>query len=185
MSAPTRMLFEREQLSPQGRLQVLEDLFRKSASRPGAVCEKGHVPLDILDAYGDFNVHTRFILEAAASRRGDLSRQRQLRKVERELDALPASILETLPAGPGDNWLGFYRRLIHLHGMLEDLQLELDAEEYRSLIQKMVLLAQSVSRASAVKVDAASMFTLLLIQVQLHRRDEVRRRKPRRKKRRK
>ncbi len=164
-------------------MKVLNDLFSEVAARPGRAQEKGHVPVEILEAYGDFDKHTRFILEAAASHKGDPTRQRRLRKVERELDALPACIMESLPAGPGENWLGFYRKLIHLHGMLEDLQLELDAEEYRSLVQKMLQLARAVSRASAVEVNAASMFALLLIQVQLHRQDEARQRKPRKKRR--
>ncbi len=175
------MLFEREQLSPLGRIQVIEAIFSKMARRPNTDGEPGRVPLEILEAYGDFNAHTRFILEATACQPGDRERHRQLRKIERELDALPACIMETLPAGPTENWLGFYRRLIHLHEMLEELHLDLDAEEYSSLIQKMVQLADSVSRAGAVEVNAASMFTLLLIQVHLHRREDARSRKPRKK----
>ncbi len=177
------MLFEREQLTPQGRLHTLESLFGQLARRPGEASKHGYVPVDILEAYGEFNAHIRFLLEAAAAQRGDAARTRQLRRIERELDALPASIMDTLPAGPGENWLAFYRRLFQLHRMLEDAQLDLDAEEYRSLILKMVQMAECVSRASAVQVNAASMFALLLIQVHLHHQDELRQRKPRAKKR--
>ncbi len=177
------MLFEREQLTPEGRLQALEKLFEQLARRPGEPPKPGYVPIDILEAYGDFNAHIRFLLEAAASQGGGTARVRQLRRVERELDALPESIIATLPAGPEENWLNFFRRLLHLHRMLDDAQLELDAEEYRSLILKMVQMAECVSRASAVEVNAASMFALLLIQVHLHHQDELRRRKPLKKKR--
>ncbi len=177
------MLFEREQLTPQGRLLALENIFAQQARRPGEAPRHGVVPVDILEAYGDFNAHIRFLLEAAASQAADATRTRQLRRIERELDSLPESIMNTLPAGPRDNWLLFYRRLIHLHRMLEDAQLDLDAEEYHSLILKMVQMADHVSRASAVEVNAASMFTLLLIQVHLHHQDELKRRKPRKKKR--
>ncbi len=177
------MLFEREQLTPQGRLRTLEQLFGQVAQRPGDTPRRGVVPVNILEAYGDFNAHIRFLLEAAASKGGDAARVRKLRRIERELDALPESIMDTLPAGPGENWLAFYRHLIHLHRMLEEAELGLDAEEYRSLILKMVQMAECVSNASAVEVNAASMFTLLLIQVHLHQQDERRQRKPRRKKR--
>ncbi len=177
------MLFEREQLTPQGRLQALECLFARMAGRPGEPPRRGVVPVDILEAYGDFNAHIRFLLEAAASRRGDAARQRQLHRLTRELDALPESIMDTLPAGPSENWLDFYRRLIRLHRMLEEAQLDLDAEEYRSLILKMVQMAECVSRASAVEINAASMFSLLLIQAHLHLQDEAKNRKPRKKKR--
>ncbi len=177
------MLFEREQLTPTGRLRALESLFGQLAQRPGAAPRHGSVPVDILEAYGDFNAHIRFLLEAAASHRGDTTRVRQLRRIERELDALPASIMDTLPAGPHENWLNFYRRLVHLHSMLEDAALGWDEEEYHSLIHKMVLLADCVSRASAVELNAASMFTLLLIQVHLHHQDATKKRKPRKKKR--
>ncbi len=181
--AVTTMLFEREQLTPQGRLQALESLFGQLARREGDAPKRGYVPVDILEAYGDFNAHIRFLLEAAASQGGDPARVRKLKRIERELDTLPESIMDTLPAGPGENWLNFYRRLIQLHNMLEDAQLGLDGEEYRSLILKMVQVAECVSRASAVEVNAASMFTLLLIQVHLHHEDEGKRRKPRKKKR--
>ncbi len=177
------MLFEREQLTPQGRLQALECLFRQFAQRPCEAPKHGYVPVDILEAYGDFNAHIRFLLEAAASQGGSPLRTRQLRQLARELDELPESIMDTLPAGPGENWLNFYRRLIHLHGMLEDAQLNLDDEEYRSLIIKMVQMADRVSKASAVEVNAASMFTLLLIQAHLHHQDAAKQRKPRKKKR--
>ncbi len=177
------MLFEREQLTPQGRLQVLEGIFAQLAQRPGEPPRHGHVPVDILEAYGDFNAHIRFLLEAAASRGGDPAHVRRLRRIERELDELPASIMDTLPAGSSENWLLFYRRLIQLHNMLDDAEPDLDAEEYRSLILKMVQMAECVSNASAVKVNAASMFALLLIQVHLHHEDAARQRKPRKKKR--
>ncbi len=177
------MLFEREQLTPEGRLQTLERLFEQLARRPGEAPKQGYVPVDILEAYGDFNAHIRFLLEAAASQGGDTARVRHLRRIERELDALPESIMATLPAGPEENWLNFFRKLIQLHRMLDDAQLDWDKEEYRSLILKMVQLAQRVSQASAVDVNAASMFTLLLIQVHLHHQDELKQRKPRKKKR--
>ncbi len=176
------MLFERNQLTPQGRLQTLESLFAQLAQRPGAVPKRGHVPVNILEAYGEFHSHIRFLLDAAASQGGGAARARQLRRLSHELDKLPESLIDTLPAGPAENWLNFYRRLILLHNMLEDAQLNLDDEEYRSLILKMVQMAESVSRASAVEVNAASMFALLLIQAHLHHED-ARRTKPRSRKR--
>ncbi len=176
------MLFEREQLTPEGRLQALESIFAQHARRPGDAPKPGFVPVDILEAYGDFNAHIRFLLEAASNHERDSARVRQLHRLTRELDALPESIMATLPAGPQDNWLNFYRKLLHLHSMLEDAQLNLDEEEYRTLILKMVQMAQRVSEASAVNVNAASMFSLLLIQAHLHHRDEAKRRKPRKKK---
>ncbi len=178
------MLFHREQLSAQGRLHALETLFGQLAKRPGEAPAHGHVPVDILEAYGEFNAHIRFLLEAAASQSREPARVRQLHRIERELDTLPEGIMDTLPAGPGENWLVFYRRLIRLHRMLEEAELGLDEEEYRSLILKMVQMAECVSRASAVDINAASMFTLLLIQVHLHHQDEARHRKPRPRKRR-
>ncbi len=178
------MLFQREQITPQGRLQALEALFGQLARRNGASAEPGHVPVDILEAYGELNSRLRFLLEAELSRGADSQRRRQLKHIERELDALPESIMETLPAGPEGNWLGFYRHLVRLHTMLGDAQPELEEEEYGTIIRKMVQLAARVSQASAVDVNAASMFSLLLIQVELHHQDAARLRKPRRKKRR-
>ncbi len=178
------MLFQQEQLTPQGRLHALETLFCELARRPGSAPEHGHVPVDILEAYGELNSRLRFLLEAEVSRSADPSRNRQLKRIEHELDALPESIMETLPAGPEGNWLGFYRRLVRLHNMLEDAQPGLDEEEYATIIRKMVQLATRVSQASGVEINAASMFSLLLIQVELHNQDAAKQRKPRRKKRR-
>ncbi len=177
---PTR--FQREQVTPQGRLQALESLFAELARREGVAPVHGHVPVDILEAYGEFNSRLRFLLEAEDNRNSDPARHRQLKRIERELDALPESIMESLTASPQENWLGFYRRLVHLHNMLEDAQPELDAEEYATIIQKMVQLASRVSQASCVEINAASMFSLLLIQVELHHQEESQR-KPRKKKR--
>ncbi len=181
--AENTMLFHREQLTPQGRLHALESLFAQLAQRKGTPPERGHVPVDVLEAYGDFNAHIRFLLEAASSRASDQATHRHLRRISHELDALPESIMDTLPAGPAENWLDFYRRLIRLHRMLEDVQLGQDEEEYHSFILKMVQMAECVSRASAVDIHAASMFTLLLIQVHLHHQDDAKRSKPRKKKR--
>ncbi len=177
------MLFQREQLTPQGRLQALESLFSQLARREKEPLAHGHVPVDILEAYGDFNAHVRFCLESDSTGKAAPARQKLLRSIERELDALPASIMETLPTGPEANWLDFYRRLIRLHKLLEDAQPDMDGDEYRSLIQKMVQLAGRVGDAGAVEVNAASMFTLLLIQVHLRHQDAAKQRKPRKKKR--
>lgn len=162
------MLFEREPLTPQGRKDVLMRLFGAAARRGGDWAVANHVPVAVLEAHGELATHVRFILDAARHNR-TLSREQQrlLHKAERLLDALPDSIMKTLPAGPEDNWLQLYRMLVDMHGLLEDALPHLDAEEYTSIVQKMVQLAEAVAACAAVEVSAASMFALLLVQVHL------------------
>lgn len=62
-----QMLFEREELTAKGRLLVLERLFEEAAARGGAAPEHGHVPVDTLHAYGEFESHVRYLLDAAVS----------------------------------------------------------------------------------------------------------------------
>ena len=59
-----------------------------------------------------------------------------------------------------------------------------EAGEYATLLQKMVQLAEKVSQAARVEISPASMFTLLLMQVEMQRINHPRkRRKPARKRR--
>ena len=76
------MLFEREELTSQGRLLVLERLFEQAAARGGAAPEPGHVPVDTLHAYGEFETHVRYLLEAAACQENTLYRKARLKKLE-------------------------------------------------------------------------------------------------------
>ena len=135
----------------------------------------------MLEAHGELATHVRFILDAARHNRS-LSREQQrlLHKAERLLDALPDTILQTLPAGPEDNWLQLYRMLVDMHGLLEDALPDLDAEEYTSIVQKMVQLSEAVAASAAVEVSAASMFALLLVQVHLNKYEAPKRRPTRR-----
>lgn len=175
------MLFEREALTPTGRKEVLMRLFGAAARRSGERPAGSHVPVEVLEAHGELAAHVRFILEAARNRNLSREQQRLMHKAERLLDSLPDSILETLPAGPEGNWLQLYRKLVQMHGLLEDAVPDLDAEEYTAIVQKMVLLAEAVAASAAVEVSAASMFALLLVQVHLNKYEPV---KPRRQRRR-
>lgn len=179
------MLFEREPLTPAGRKEVLMRLFGAAARRGDEWSAVNHVPVEVLAAHGDFAAHVRYILDSARNNRA-LSRehQRLLHKAERLLDSLPECIIETLPAGPEDNWLQLYRKLVDIHGLLEDALPDLDEEEYMAIVQKMVQLAEAVAASAAVEVSAGSMFALMLVQVHLNKYENpkpVRRRTVRRK----
>lgn len=163
------MLFEREPLTPEGRFQVLTSLFNRVAAKAAHSHDKGHVPQPVLEAYGDLNSHIRYILESAGKHAPDRAAHARLRKIEKLLDELPENIMQTLPAGPQENWLLLYRRLVALYELLDDPDVGMDADEFASIVQKMVQLADTVARESAVEVGAASMFTLLLMQIHLHR----------------
>ena len=176
------MLFEREPLTPEGRLGVLTSLFNRVASKRAPIPEKGHVPQSVLEAYGDLNSHIRYILEAASKHAADRAAHARLRKIEKLLDELPSCIIQTLPAGPQENWLLLYRSLVGLYELLDEPDVGMDAEEFASVMQKMVQLADTVARESAVEVGAASMFTLLLMQIHLHRYSPRKKRPTRRRK---
>lgn len=176
------MLFEHQVLTPQGRLEAMERLFEQCARREGELLDHGHVPVEVLEAFGAFETPVRHALEAAVAHTKDRSHAAQLRKIERTLNALPDALMGTLCAEPGENWLGFYRRLIELHNLITDTAQELDSEEYEFMLQRMVQLAECVSRHSRVRLEAASAFTLLLMQVELQRQKP---KKPKKKARRK
>lgn len=171
------MLFEHQVLTPQGRLEAMERLFEQFARREGEVLDHGHVPLEVLEAFGSFETPVRHTLEAAVSHAKERNHVAALRKIERTLNALPDALMGTLCAEPGENWLGFYRRLIELHNQITDTAAELDSEEYAAMLQRMVLLADTVSRHSRVRMEAASAFSLLLMQVELQR-QQAKKRKP-------
>ncbi len=164
------MLFEREPLTPQGKADVLARLFaeaaEKSASQASAA---GMVPREVLEAYGDLSTHVRFMVEAAAHTPAGKEIHKHLRKIEKLLDSLPESILLTLPARSDSNWMQLYRALVQLHGLLEDCLPEMDADEYTAIVQKLVRMAEAVAEHAAVNINSASMFTLLLMQVHLHK----------------
>lgn len=164
------MLFEREPLTPQGKADVLARLFAEAAQKcGGAVPPAGVVPRDVLEAYGDLSAHVRFMVEAAAHTPTGKEIHKHLRKIEKLLDALPENILMTLPATSDTNWMLLYRALVQLHGLLEDALPDMDADEYTAIVQKLVRMAEAVAEHAAVRINSASMFTLLLMQVHLQK----------------
>lgn len=177
------MLFDHQVLTPQGRLVAMEQLFEQHARREGELLDHGHVPVDVLEAFGAFETPVRHTLEAAVAHTKDRTHAARLRKIEKTLDALPDALMGTLCAEPGEDWLGFYRRLIELHNLITDTAAELDTEEYAAMLQRMVTLADTVSRHSRVRIEAAAAFTLLLMQVELQRQAPKKaKRKPKRRK---
>lgn len=163
------MLFEKETLSAQGKASVLATLFQTVAEENGVDSANAHVPMAVLDAHGELTTHVRFLLEAAAHRKNSKEEHKQLRKIDKLLDSLPESILYTLQAKASDNWMHLYRKLVQLHSLLDDTLPNPDVDEYTAIVQKIVHLAVTVADAAAVKINPASMFTLLLMQVHLHK----------------
>lgn len=178
------MLFERETVTPQGRLAAMEELFARVARRKDTTHEPGRVPVEALEAYGDLETPLRYMLEAAAAGCKDRTRLTQLRKVEKCLNALPEALMTSLAAGPAENWMCMFRHLLQLHTLLTDAGIGTDTAEYATLLQKMVQLAEKVSQVATVEISPASMFTLMLMQVEMQRlKAPRRRRKPARKRR--
>lgn len=178
------MLFERETVTPHGRLAAMEELFAKVAKRSDAALAPGRVPVETLEAFGNLETPLRYMLEAAAAGCKERTRLAQLRKVEKCLNSLPEAIMTSLTAGPEENWMCMFRHLLQLHTLLTDAGIGTDAAEYSTLLQKMVQLAEKASQAAAVEISPASMFTLLLMQVEMQRINPPRRkRKPARKRR--
>lgn len=178
------MLFERETVTPHGRLAAMEELFARVAKRRDTAHEPGHVPVETLEAFGDLETPLRYMLEAASAGCKDRARLSQLRKVEKCLNNLPEALMTSLSAGPDENWLCLFRHLLQLHTLLTDAGIGTEAGEYATLLQKMVQLAEKVSQAARVEISPASMFTLLLMQVEMQRINHPRkRRKPARKRR--
>lgn len=177
------MLFDHQVLTPQGRLVAMEKIFEQHARREGELLDHGHVPVEVLEAFGAFETPVRHALEAAVAHTKDRAHIASLRKIEKTLNALPDALMGTLCAEPSEDWLGFYRRLIELHNLITDTAAELDSEEYELMLQRMVQLADSVSRHSRVRMEAAAAFTLLLMQIELQRqRPKKAKRKPKRRK---
>lgn len=162
-------------------MQTLESVFEQVARRPGEAPAAGRVPLRALEAYGDFETHLRYVLEAGAAH-ADRERRSAIRRVEKALNTLPDALLTSLPAGPENNWLCFFRQLVQFHRLLVQAEVGLEQEDYTNIILKMVQLAEAVSESSSVTVNAASMFALLLLQVELHQQRPRRRRPTKRRK---
>ena len=177
------MLFERTALTPQGRLAVLVHRFEELARRDTPAAEPGHMPRETLEAYGDFATHVRYLLDSATP--ANKEQKALIGKIERLVAALPQMLMSHLPTGPEGNWMLFYRKLIQLHGLIQDTDIPLEESEYATFLQKMTALAEAASRASAVEISPASMFTLLLLQVELQRQRPAKRRRPARKRKRK
>lgn len=179
------MLFERETVTAHDRLAAMEKLFSKVARRSNAVHEPGRVPVEALEAFGNLETPLRYMLEAASAGCKDRTRLAQLRKIEKCLNALPEALMTSLSAGPEENWLCMFRHLLQLHTLLTDAGIGTDAAEYDTLLEKMVQLAEAVSQVAAVEISPASMFTLLLMQVEMQRINAPRRKRKTTRKRRK
>ena len=77
--------------------------------------------------------------------------------------------MQSLSAGPCDNWMQLYRKLVQLHVQLEESFPTPDADEYTAIIQKISNLAKAVAEHAVVQINAGSMFCLLMMQVHLHK----------------
>lgn len=170
------MLFDRTPLTPEQQAEVLMRHFGRVSGAVLGSHDGGGVPLSVLEAYGELNRHLRYLIAAAiAEHRSKRLSTRPLRRLERELDALPRAIMLTLSAGHEQDWMSAYRLLLRLHSLSIRNSMRLDAEEYETLIGKMVQLAARIADAAVVRINAASMFSLLLIQTLLHERQQRRR----------
>ncbi len=177
------LLFEQESLTPGKRAEALRALFHAAAHRERSEPHTGYVPVEVLAAHGDLDSHLRHLVTVAfATTRKDPVRQRLLRRIEKRLNTLPESIMQTLPANTEQDWMRCYRDLVELHEWLDDAQLVEDAQEYSTIIAKMLRVAETVSEASAVRIGAGSVFALWLQRVYLDRYSPRKRRAPRAKK---
>lgn len=172
------MLFEREPLTAQGKETVLARLFADYATNAEGVAP-GTVPREVLEAYGDLSMHVRFMIQAASHVKLNKETGKLIRKIEKLLDNLPENILQSLIVGPHSNWMLLYRKLVQLHVMLEDALPVPDSEEFEAIVQKLVRLAETVAKHACVKINPASMFTLLLMQVHLHKSSPKKSKSPR------
>ena len=170
------LLFETQGLTPGERADTLHRLFCNYAAQEQETHSAQYVPQDVLDAYGELESRLHHLLNAADLAHPDRATASLLRKIEKRLAALPASIMRSLYATPEQDWILCYRNLIELHELLEDAHLLNDAQEYATLVEIMTRLALALSRSAAVKVDAASMFALWLMQAHLRRYSPQRRR---------
>ena len=156
------LLFEQESLTPTKRAEALKNLFCSVACRHREDPHSGYVPVDVLVAHGDLDSHLRHLVAAATLSKKDRLSQRLLRRIERRLDSLPESIMQTLPATTEQDWMRCYRDLIELDELLDEAQLVEDAQEYATILTKMTRVAETVSEASAVQIRASSIFALWL-----------------------
>ena len=173
------MLFEEDQITPAKKARALSKLFHSRASRAQEPSPADHVPVEVLAAHGELESHLRYMLDATLDKRPPHAVKLNLRRIEKLLDSLPESILQTLPASPAQDWMRCYRDLAKLHDLLDDAGLCVSVDDYATVIAKMTRLAEAVSEASAVRVTAASMFALWLMQAHLRRYAPRRRRKSR------
>ena len=93
---------------------------------------------------------------------------------------MPECIMQSLKASAMSNWMLLYRKLEQLHGLLEDNLPAPDADEYYAIVRKLVRMAETVATHASVQINAASMFTLLLMQAHLHKYAPTRRKATRR-----
>ena len=176
------LLFETQCLTPGGRAHALQRLFSRVASQPQSQHSPQYVPQDVLAAHGELESRLRHLLNAATLARPDRARLALLRKIDKRLTALPTRILSALSASTEQDWMVCYRSMIELHELLEDAHLVDDAQEYATLVEIMTRLAHALSQSAAVRVDAASMFVLWIMQVHLQRYSPRRKRRSSRRK---
>lgn len=175
------LLFESQRLTPGERALALQRLFSRVASQVQAPHSPQYVPQDVLAAHEELESRVRHLLNAAALAHPDRAKLALLRKIDKRLTALPTRILNALSANAEQDWMVCYRSMVELHELLEDAHLVDDEQEYTTLAEIMARLALALSRSAAVRVDAASMFVLWLMQVHLQRNSPRKKRRSARK----
>ncbi len=161
------MLFEQIKLTAEKCHAIIYRVFLKAAVKIDAT-PTNSVPIPVLEEHGTLDRRVRYLCEARAQQhKFNRERMKAIRAVERTLDQLPSLIVEGLKKTAEEDWLTVYKNLIKLHEDILTARLCVEVEEYEALVQQIILLADEISKASCVEVNASSMFALLLMQVHI------------------
>ncbi len=178
------MLFEGIKLTSDKCREILSRAFITAATNVKGNKELGAIPIPVLEAHGQLSRRIRFLCEAAhKNEHANRARTARIRKIERFLNILPQLTMEALHTSAAEDWMSYYRKLLQLHEWMVAAELCDEAGEYEAIIELLIYLAQQVATESRVKIDPASMFSLLLMQVHLQGQTPNPQRKPRAKRR--
>lgn len=165
------MMFESTEPTPELYKELLLRSLKLNSAQPvseepsdeDAQSKHVAIPASLIAIHGELDHRLRYAYNAATPS-ANAEQLKAIRELKRELDLLPAATIEAIRSTDYEGWLSFYKGLIRVHQLCINAKLFLDLEEYESTLRLLTQLAQELVDASCARFNAASIFSLMLLE---------------------
>ncbi len=164
------MLFESTEPTPELIKELLLRSLNHHSTKPDVETQDGPhvaVPAKLIALHGELDHRLRYAYNSV-SPSATAEQLKVIRELKRQLDLLPSATIEALQNTSYQGWMQFFKILIKVHQLCVEAKLFHDSEEYERTLRLLTQLAKELVCASPVQINAASLFSLMLLENHMH-----------------